>query len=135
MRIALPPPARLRALCLAAFVAVLVQLFFLDEPRLLQQIVNATWDKLCHAVAFGSFAALLWFAIGFRSPWANWASIVAVASLDEFHQLFVPGRSAEVTDVIADAVGAAIVTFILYRLSRPSRAERLPAEAIAQPGD
>ncbi len=135
MTTALPPPAWLRASCFAAFLAVLVQLFFLDEPRLLQQIVNATWDKLCHAVAFGSFAALLWFAIGFRSSWANWAAIVGIASLDEFHQLFVPGRSAEVSDVVADAVGAAIVTFILHRLSRRPRAERPPVEAIAQPGD
>jgi VanZ family protein len=135
VRIELPPRPAIRALCLAAFAGVLVQLFLLDEPRLLQEIVNATWDKFCHAVAFGSFAALLWLAIGFRSSWGNWLGIVAVASLDEFHQIFVPGRSADVLDVVADAIGAAIVTFILHQLSSATPAPRPAFEAATQPGD
>ena len=32
---------------------------------------------------------------------------VAYAATDEYHQLFVPGRSADINDVYADALGAA----------------------------
>ena len=30
---------------------------------------------------------------------------VAYAALDEYHQMFVPGRSAEVRDVLIDSIG------------------------------
>ena len=30
---------------------------------------------------------------------------IIYASLDEFHQLFTPGRSAQITDVIIDSMG------------------------------
>jgi VanZ family protein len=33
---------------------------------------------------------------------------VLCAMLDEFHQLFVPGRGAQVKDVIIDTVGAIV---------------------------
>jgi VanZ family protein len=124
MRIETPPPPALRALCIAAFIAVLVQLFVLDEPQFVKTLTNVTWDKACHAAAYGSFAMLLWIGIGFRWSLGNWLGVVAVGALDEFHQLFVPGRDSEVLDVVADAVGAAIVTCILYRLSK--RAPRRP---------
>ena len=136
MRITVPPPDALRALCIAAFMAVLVQLFLLDEPRFVKVLTNMTWDKMCHALAYGSFAMLLWVGVGFRSPVGNWLAVVTVGALDEFHQLFVPGRDAEILDVVADAVGAAIVTYILHRLStrRPS-GQPMPQRMAAQPGD
>ena len=54
-----------------------------------------------------------------RWPRAEWAGVSAGTSLaavglttafgasDELHQLFVPGRSADVHDLVADATGAA----------------------------
>ena len=42
------------------------------------------------------------------------------ASLDEFHQYFIPGRSALVTDVLIDFIGA-IVALILYKLLLKSK--------------
>ena len=36
------------------------------------------------------------------------------AATDEFHQYFVPGRSAEIRDVCIDTAGAAIGLFLLY---------------------
>lgn len=39
---------------------------------------------------------------------------VIFASTDEFHQLFVPGRSGMVSDVLIDSTGAAIGLFIVW---------------------
>ena len=36
------------------------------------------------------------------------------AATDEFHQYFIPGRSAEVHDVLIDTAGAAIALLLLY---------------------
>ena len=135
MRIRLPPPYQLRALCIATFVGVLVQLFFLDEPEILMRISNATSDKVLHALAFGAFAMVLWFGIGFRAPILNWITITGVGALDEFHQIFIPTRSAEILDVVADSIGAAVVTLILHRMSAPSRGRRVRIEIAPQPGD
>ena len=135
MRIATPPQAVLRALCFGAFIAVLAQLFILDEPRFVLKLVYLTWDKFCHATAFGLFALLLWVAIGFRWSLGNWLAIVAVGALDEFHQLFVPGRTADVLDLLSDAIGAAVVTYALHRLSLTSSRKPPLAHLAPQPGD
>lgn len=43
-----------------------------------------------------------------RTLWRVVTAIAAFAALDEAHQLFVPGRSADVADWVADTVGAAL---------------------------
>jgi len=51
----------------------------------------------------------------------SWALTTLYAASDEFHQLFVPGRSGEIRDVCIDSVGAIagvlIGILILSRLS------------------
>ncbi|UYJ41604.1 MAG: VanZ family protein [Lachnospiraceae bacterium] len=37
----------------------------------------------------------------------SWMIAVLYACTDEYHQLFVPGRSGQLRDVMIDAVGAA----------------------------
>ena len=57
----------------------------------------------------------------------SWTLCAAYAATDEFHQIFVPGRTAKVTDVLLDAAGAAIgiVVFRFLLLRRTSRS-RMP---------
>jgi VanZ family protein len=133
MRIALPPPAYMRALCLIAFLAVIVQLFLLPVPPVLR--AASIWDKVMHAMAFGSFAALLWFGIGFRAPFLNGLGITVLGALDEFHQIFIPTRTADIMDIVADAVGAAIVTFVLHRLASAPAREVALEEPLVETGD
>ena len=71
MRIPLPPARWIRVACLVAFALVLAQLFLLDEPPLVRELKDFVWDKSLHAMAFGSFALLLWFGVGYRSPIGN----------------------------------------------------------------
>jgi VanZ family protein len=49
----------------------------------------------------------------------------AYGMTDEFHQMFVPGRSAEVKDLFADAIGAVLGAIVcwLCGIIRLSRAE------------
>ena len=79
-------------------------------------------DKDLHAVLYSGLSALLVRALA-----GGWhrrltvgtvvAAIVMAAAYgvsDEFHQSFVPMRSVEVMDVVADTVGAALAAFGLY---------------------
>ena len=49
----------------------------------------------------------------------SWMIAVLYACTDEYHQLFVPGRSGLLRDVMIDAVGAAVgalfIKFVIYR--------------------
>jgi len=74
-------------------------------------------DWVAHGTEFGVLAALLIRALGLSgrrlTPVLGALVVAACAfagALDEFHQSFVPGRDAEVKDVVADTTGAAIVT-------------------------
>jgi VanZ family protein len=72
-----------------------------------------TWDKLLHAVEYAGLAALLVLGLthlgtmGMRRA-AQLAILLAAAygATDELHQAFVPGRSCDVRDWLADAIGA-----------------------------
>ena len=67
-------------------------------------------DKVFHAGAYGVLGILVWVALGVSYRRAAVLALV-VSSLygasDELHQYFVPGRSCDVFDWMADTAGAA----------------------------
>jgi hypothetical protein len=63
-------------------------------------------DKLVHAGIYGALAGLWAWALGTRW-WLCWVLATAFGALDEVHQGFVPGRSRDIQDLLADALGAA----------------------------
>jgi VanZ family protein len=73
-------------------------------------------DKGVHFVEYGTLAVLLSHAI--RGTWrelrpiSTFALAVVLTTLwgitDEIHQAYVPGRNADVEDVLADALGATL---------------------------
>jgi len=75
-------------------------------------------DKPWHAVAYFGLVVTVVRAIaggmprriGLRTAALAAAIAVAYAATDEMHQMFVPGRSADVADLIADAVGVCVGT-------------------------
>jgi VanZ family protein len=79
-------------------------------------------DKLLHAGTFGVLALLcsygLAFPLGRRALLAAAIAVVYGAS-DELHQAFVPGRSADVLDLVADAAGGLFAVAVLERWRRP----------------
>ncbi|MBF0184504.1 MAG: VanZ family protein [Magnetococcales bacterium] len=82
-------------------------------------------DKLLHAFSYGLLALLAWLSgRSWQLSAACWWAF-AYASLfgasDEWHQYFVPGRSAEVGDWLADSLGAALLLLLLRRIDRKKR--------------
>jgi VanZ family protein len=77
------------------------------------------WDKFLHAVGYTGLGvlALRAFHGGFdriRPQPTLYAGLTVIlwGLSDEFHQSFVPGRDASGWDLLADAVGFSIATFL-----------------------
>ena len=92
-----------------------------DEQLTFAEKVDHPVRKLAHATEYAVFAMLLcgaWCS-GHRSRkrevLSAWATATVYAMTDEFHQLFVPGRSGQVRDVLLDSCGAAVgVLLVLF---------------------
>jgi VanZ family protein len=86
-------------------------------------------DKLLHAAEYAVLGGLLVPALrvaGLRPRVALLAAVVvasAFGATDELHQSFVPGRNADLTDWVADTVGAAVGALVA------TAALRLPGRA------
>lgn len=79
-------------------------------------------DKLLHAVVFGilgffALGAMKTTGDGYRvfQPWLAVVLVVVYGALDEFHQHFVPGRTPDIHDLMADAVGGMLGVWVSYR--------------------
>lgn len=83
-------------------------------------------DKVAHFGLFGVLAALLYLA-GSSALLA-----VAIAALygvsDEVHQMFVPGRSPDVRDWLADLAGALAGVWAVILMARGGSRRRQPLE-------
>ena len=101
-----------------------------------------SFDKLVHACLYGIEGFLLFRAIAWTGSEAfSWrralivGAIMAVwGTLDEIHQLWIPGRSCEVADAVTDAVagfcGAVVASVYSARYGLP---RRTPATAAPSP--
>jgi VanZ family protein len=111
-------PARFLWLPVVAYMALI---FGLSSVSRTPAFVSGI-DKYLHAMLYGGFGALL--VRGFAGGWHRRVTVsvvvttILIAALygvsDEFHQSFVPNRSVEVLDVMADTVGASIAAITLY---------------------
>jgi VanZ family protein len=101
----------------------------------LQHLPGNISDKTGHGIGYAMLGALLLRALaGGRRASVTWRTVllaVACATAygvsDEFHQRFVPGRSSDVYDVLADAEGATAASLgawaILKSVPQPQRRE------------
>lgn len=76
--------------------------------------------KGCH---FMIFAVLAWLASGIfmkhRFWWISAFVLSAIyAGLDEYHQSFVPGRTALFSDVLIDSAGSIFGIFVFYVMKK-----------------
>tara|TARA_Y100001960_G_C14664817_1_gene822734 strand:+ start:970 stop:1320 length:351 start_codon:yes stop_codon:yes gene_type:complete len=72
-------------------------------------------DKIVHALVFGIFAIFLFFAT--RRTWLAITIASLYGATDEWHQIYVDGRIADLWDWVADIVGAitGVISVTLYR--------------------
>ena len=116
----------LRRLSLLLALAWMAVLFYLShQPTLETPALFPGQDKLFHALAYGVLGFLLLGSLapatdGFTSIQIR--SSILIASLygisDEFHQYFIPGRSSDAWDWVADTLGAVIAVSLLAWMSR-----------------
>jgi VanZ family protein len=115
---ALDPPSRpspwWRRLWLWAPVAIYMAAIFVVSSMPGAPLPAQVSDKAAHAAAYALLAVLVVRALagGLPAPVGARTAALAVVIVtahgvsDEFHQWFVPGRSADPLDVLADAAGA-----------------------------
>lgn len=85
------------------------------------------FDKVIHAGIFLVFCSLVYRALRYQSRFPllsrhclgfSLLLTFLYGILDEFHQYFVPGRSADPLDLAADTVGGILVVAAIWVLSR-----------------
>ena len=92
----------------------------------------ARFDKVVHFAMYALLAGLVvWAWAGRRTSAmviiATLLIVAAYGALDEWHQQFIPGRSMELNDWLADSAGAlvgalvgALATTVMLRARTPS---------------
>jgi VanZ family protein len=82
---------------------------------------------------YNSAKAFSWLMRTWLTPFAvslSVASTFLVASLDEWHQTFLPGRVGSLRDVLLDAAGALFLNVILWRLIVRNRRKRMATKQL-----
>ena len=74
-------------------------------------------DKVAHTIMYGVLTLLVAHALsGSRrllgAAAATVPLVALIAAVDEWHQLFIPGRSASVADWLADMAGAGLALLV-----------------------
>lgn len=91
-----------------------VTLFVGAEEAGKVHLFPAPWDKLAHFLYYGTMAALLALGGGRRWLWLPLVLVPLIGALDEWHQLYVPGRDASVFDWLADEAGTVLAVFLYW---------------------
>lgn len=121
-------PIQLTSLTLA--IIWMTTIFLLSHQQSLPSpTLFPSQDKLFHVIVYAVLGMLFIGALPHK-PAAPPCRTVMIAGLlatlygcsDEFHQSFIPGRSAEITDILADGVGAFLGASITALLSQRWRA-------------
>jgi VanZ family protein len=124
----------MRRLSLLLALVWMAYIFYLShQPSLDLPSLFENQDKVMHFVTYGILGVFLLGAMALP-PAGYGTAQVALATLiaslygisDEFHQSFVPGRTPDVVDWIADTSGALLAALLLARLSRSFSRSRRP---------
>ena len=118
----------MRALSYATATALFALLYYLGSKPFAVGLIPPPWDKLAHFVLFSMLTLLMWIGTGGKRYLSIVAIVTALGLIDEVHQAFLPGRSADPEDLLTDFC-AAVVTVMALRLlterfSRESSASR-----------
>ena len=89
------------SLCCA--LVLLAQIFTLGSLPF--EIVEP-WDKVWHFLAYGALTLLLWIATRGHRPVLVVAAVMLLGGIDELRQAWLPSRSADPFDFLADLAAA-----------------------------
>jgi VanZ family protein len=92
------------------------------------ELMHTIIRKMAHLTEYFILSIFLMLGLrgqdrGWKLRWAIWAIIIAAgyASFDEFHQSFVPSRTASPWDALLDTTGASIAQIVLWVLHLPRK--------------
>ena len=101
-------------------VAYAAFLFYLSSQSSLNVPSFTLSDKMYHVGAYAIFGFLIARAVGKKYLLVAFLGATLYGFSDEFHQWFVPGRSAEFFDLVADAIGG-FLGGVVFKTLRPWR--------------
>jgi VanZ family protein len=107
-----------RSGCIAAAFFMAAMLFLGADEAGKIPLFPAPWDKLAHFLYYGTMAVLLAHGVGRRRLWIPLLAVPLVGVLDEWHQLYVPGRESSVFDWMADVVGTGVGVWAARRAGK-----------------
>jgi VanZ family protein len=103
---------------LLTFTAYGVVVAFYSLTPVEEGFINV-WDKLLHFGCYGAFAAIAWFtATRAKSFYVLCGVVVVYSALMEVGQSFVPGRMMSGLDIVANALGVAVVAAVYVLCKR-----------------
>ncbi|MEE9493404.1 MAG: VanZ family protein [Gammaproteobacteria bacterium] len=113
------PPLRILSL-LAAIIWIALEFYLSSQSTLPSLHLFVFEDKVIHAIYYGVLAVFFLGSFHFTAPdfgKKERVSAVLLASMygvfDEIHQLYVPGRYADIWDWVADTSGAILAVGLL----------------------
>jgi VanZ family protein len=120
-----------------AYMAAIFVLSSMPSPPAPEQLS----DKWQHGLAYGGLALVTlratsggrWWAASPAASVLAWAIATAYGATDEIHQGFTPGRTPDLLDLRADAIGAALALGlaaacgIIWRLAASGRSSSTPS--------
>lgn len=81
------------------------------------RLVNGILREYMHGVVFlflGGFLQLFNELYVHKKPWIVWVICIIYGISDEIHQLFVPGRAFQISDLMMDAIGSLLGIGLVY---------------------
>jgi VanZ family protein len=124
-------PSTLRAFAPAVLWAIAIFCASSIPSNAMPRSIILSQDKLIHMGVYAVLGFVLYRGIRRGTTWmwdtAGWVTFgigVLYGASDEFHQHFVPGRSMDIYDLLADAIGIVcaigVARYLERRRSRPS---------------
>lgn len=117
-----------RVITALVVLGILIGLFGLGAQPVAVGLVPVPWDKVAHAAVFAVLAAAVGVASGLRGWRMVMLAVIGallVGALDEWHQMFLPGRQAGVDDLAADVLGGLLGAWLVVRRG-PSPSKTMP---------
>jgi len=98
--------------------------YFSSLPQPPFVLTSFQWqDKVLHLIAYLSYGITIAIAIHSHQSFSLSKKVMIILMLgmiyalsDEFHQSFVPGRTSEIGDILADWIGITISAIIYRRI-------------------
>ncbi len=122
---------------MAVLYAVII--FYFSSQSSLPEAVKPIFagsDKAAHFLEFAFMGGLLFLTFA-SAGWRPWDAPLAIAlgaiygATDEFHQVFVPGRTADTFDALFNALGAVAAVLVLAYLDHRMH----PTQVLAKTGN